>query len=801
VVTSNYDSSNNYVVSTTNQLNKTVSYGNDAYGQATSVTSPTGEVIRYAYDGQERLRTVTDNAQNLTTYGLDANGNVLSVNTKAPSGTIYNQSSFVYDDKNNLQAEKNAANSIVSSYAYDANGRLTQKTNASGSTVSLDYGPLGLLKTLRLSSNETYGFSYDLEGRRKQATVSKTPTGPILHTFDYDYDEVGNLISSIEKGSSGTFIGSITKPAGDMYSKTDQLLGFKLKYLSNPDVLYAFVYSPNKLVEKVSAAGKDTLFKYDEGSKLKLQTNPNGVEDRFDYNEGNQLIGTSTFKPGTDTKITNKYEYDDDGRLKSITRDGSENPTTKYVCNNGTEQLNRLTQAEITDDVKKHTLDYSYDPAGNLKTMELPSGQTNTFAYDGDNKISSLNGSAGNVSYDANGNLTKLTVNGKTQQYVYDAANRLTSVKNGAGTVIASYTYDGDGQRLTKTVGSETITYHYFKGQLMYETSNQYADKVTARYTRTPEGKLLSIYIFRPVGEYWNYYYYHYNAHGDVVAVTDSNGALYRQYAYDPYGNVISVKDGAGDSIDMSADDDFNHAYTYAGYRYDKETGLYFLNARYYNAGIGRFLTKDIVASAKDPQTLNRYAYAKGDPINYVDPDGDFPILIGALVGAGVGAILGAVVSHKTTGSIDFGYVAAGATLGALAGIGLGFFAARGTLVAAGTIAGSISNSIPKDKLYEVATKANSAGLSPAGRAFQKHSQRPGTSFIGEVTGNAAKNSAQGANYLKEILYNPNSAATVRVHKVFGQVLDVRLPNGVGARWSSDFNSFIGFLEGFKIKL
>ena len=64
--------------------------------------------------------------------------------------------------------------------------------------------------------------------------------------------------------------------------------------------------------------------------------------------------------------------------------------------------------------------------------------------------------------------------------------------------------------------------------------------KVTARYTWTPEGKLLSIYIFRPIGGYWNYYYYHYNAHGDVVAVTDTNGAVYRQYAYDPYG-ILSV--------------------------------------------------------------------------------------------------------------------------------------------------------------------------------------------------------------------------------------------------------------------
>ena len=91
----------------------------------------------------------------------------------------------------------------------------------------------------------TYQKQY--QRKRKQATVSETPTGPILHTCDYDYDKVGDLISSIEKGNSGAFIESITEPSpGGMDSKTDQLLGFNLKYKANPTVLYAFLYSPNK---------------------------------------------------------------------------------------------------------------------------------------------------------------------------------------------------------------------------------------------------------------------------------------------------------------------------------------------------------------------------------------------------------------------------------------------------------------------------------------------------------------------------------------------------------------------------
>jgi RHS repeat-associated protein len=75
--------------------------------------------------------------------------------------------------------------------------------------------------------------------------------------------------------------------------------------------------------------------------------------------------------------------------------------------------------------------------------------------------------------------------------------------------------------------------------------------------------------------------------------------------------------------VDINSDSGFEHNYTYKGYRYDKETGLYFLNERYYAAGIGRFLTKDAVLGAlNDTQSLNKYAYALGDPVNLKDDGG-----------------------------------------------------------------------------------------------------------------------------------------------------------------------------------
>lgn len=103
------------------------------------------------------------------------------------------------------------------------------------------------------------------------------------------------------------------------------------------------------------------------------------------------------------------------------------------------------------------------------------------------------------------------------------------------------------------------------------------------------------------------------------------------------------------------------------------------------------------------------------------------------------------------------------------------------------------------ENLTNVATTPGKGGVTPVGRAFQKHagnSNRAGT-FSGEVSGNAAQNTLQGVQYLERILTNPNASFMVRYTKAFGDVLDVRLPDGTGARWSADGTKFIGFLEKY----
>ena len=104
-----------------------------------------------------------------------------------------------------------------------------------------------------------------------------------------------------------------------------------------------------------------------------------------------------------------------------------------------------------------------------------------------------------------------------------------------------------------------------------------------------------------------------------------------------------------------------------------------------------------------------------------------------------------------------------------------------------------------RQTLINSATIPGKGGVTPVGRAFQKHAGNPNRAgtFTGDVAGNAAKNTEQGTKYLNSILDNPNSIYTVRNTKAFGDVLDVRLPDGTGARWSADGKTFIMFLEKY----
>ena len=307
---------------------------------------------------------------------------------------------------------------------------------------------------------------------------------------------------------------------------------------------------------------------------------------------------------------TRSYTYDPAGRITTVensTASGT-GPTTYTPDTNGTvrtiggaetyryDERSRLTWGK--DPGSGTIVEYSYDEVGNLTLVKEDGVPTKTLAYNGSNEITSPG-----YTYDQNGNMTSDGEN----DYHYDAANRLAEFKDhGTGQTTATYDYDYRGRRTRKTVGGTTTYYHWDANSMTAETDPSGAVKAT--YTYDDKGNPVSM------TRNGNNYFYQTNSHGDVVTLTDSSGQVVNTYTYDPWGKVTQESETVENPI------------RYSGYLYDSETGMYYLMARYYDPGIGRFLTRDMLdislMKKRSPLNFNRYAYCNDNPVSSVDKDG-----------------------------------------------------------------------------------------------------------------------------------------------------------------------------------
>lgn len=179
---------------------------------------------------------------------------------------------------------------------------------------------------------------------------------------------------------------------------------------------------------------------------------------------------------------------------------------------------------------------------------------------------------------------------------------------------------------MSKTVDGVTTNYHYDGDSIdvLYETDGD--GKVVRQYVYSDDNVRLAMKVNGKT------LYYHYNAHGDVIALTDEAGKIVAEYAYDAWGNVLKNT--------ASTEEAKANPYGYAGYTYDKEIKQYYLMARYYEPEQGVFTAYDPdPGDEDDPQTMNGYNYVGNNPVNKIDPDGKFWQYATA---AGIGAVVGA---------------------------------------------------------------------------------------------------------------------------------------------------------------
>ncbi|MUT68791.1 RHS repeat domain-containing protein [Paenibacillus sp. NEAU-GSW1] len=185
--------------------------------------------------------------------------------------------------------------------------------------------------------------------------------------------------------------------------------------------------------------------------------------------------------------------------------------------------------------------------------------------------------------------------------YEYDVWNQLS--KSTAGSVTSSYRYNAESYRTYKKVGESETNYLYEADKVVLETNSSGKETAFNLY-----GNNL---ISRTMGS--DNYYYLYNGHADVTALVDGTGIVKAAYEYDAFGNV-TLESGA----------DINNPIRYAGYQYDEESKLFYLNARYYDPKLARFITEDTYkGESEDPLSLNLYTYVYNNPLIYLDPPGN----------------------------------------------------------------------------------------------------------------------------------------------------------------------------------
>jgi RHS repeat-associated protein len=251
-------------------------------------------------------------------------------------------------------------------------------------------------------------------------------------------------------------------------------------------------------------------------------------------------------------------------------------------------QLLQATQAGNT------TESYTYDPVGN----RLSSLGVSPNAYNSSNELTSTPNAT--YTYDYNGNTLTKTDSTGTTQYAWDYENRLTSVTlpGSGGTV--TFKYDPFGRRIYKSSNAGTFIYAY-DGTGIVETVNA-SGGVLARYSQGP-------IIDEPLAEQQSGTtdYYDADGNGSITSLTNATGALAQTYTFDSYGNTTNSSGS------------LTNPFQYAAREFDSETNLYYNRARYLDPSTGRFLNED---PKKTTAEFNFYRYGLNSPLNFTDPLG-----------------------------------------------------------------------------------------------------------------------------------------------------------------------------------
>jgi len=559
----------------------TTQYTYDGVGRVLTTTDQAGKVTTKAYDAVGRLLSVNDALNNLTQYTYDLNGNLKFLKDAAGRVTAYQYDPlnrrnartlplgqfeiYNYDPVGNL-ATHTDFNGLKTTYAYDTLNRLLSKTPSSGAAISFTYTATGQRLTMTDPSGTTNYSSYD---NRDRLLTKATPEG----TLTYTYDAHGNVLTINSSNTNGA---SLTYT----YDALNRLASVK-----------------DNRMAALGGPSTPTTYSYDPVGNLTGYVYPNTVQTSIVFDQLNRLTQTcsATSSPAcsASAKLSSyAYTLGNAGNRTNVLELNSRNVAYGY------DNDYRLQSEAITADPggKNGTVNYVYDVVGNRSSMTstlnaVPGG---SFFVDANDRLTT-------DTYDNNGNTGTFA----GIQVKYDFENRM--IQYGTGLFL---TYDGDGNRVSETIGGATTKY-------LTDDKNPTGlpqvleELVNGAVTRTYTYGLQRISENQQINATWSPSFYGQDGHGNARFLTNSAGTVTDSYDYDGFGVPVKT---AGTTP---------NSYLYSGERYDTGCGLYDLRARYYNQATGRFWARDpIEGDLNDPLTLHSYIYGLNNVINEIDPTG-----------------------------------------------------------------------------------------------------------------------------------------------------------------------------------
>lgn len=483
-------------------------------------TDSTKIYTQYYYDNAgNKIRMYTGLSSPITITGLDTLTNV--------TDSVYSTTKYDYNELNNLIQLTDPLGKNET-YAYDLNGNLISKTDRNGNIISFTYDGLNRLLT-RSTGNTSYSYTYDLTGNRLSMNGGGT-------SVSYQYDDLGRLINETESNN-------IEKTY--TYDENNNRTSFVIKQNNIIKTNTTYTYDNMDRLSTVSEGGQLlATYGYDSNGNRTSLTYSNGNSTIYTYNLANKVTELKNLNNNsTPPELSDfVYTYYLSGNIESKT-----DIVTGKSTNYSYDKMGRLrTEMEKLNGTTISTIDYFYNDYNNRIIMYSESGgiQTTTqYSYDAANKLITETKTCGSTStvtsygYDDNGNQLTVTVNNVvTSTNTYDGFNQLTStvIDNKTNT----YSYNADGLRTSKSVNG-VVTNHILDGQnVALETDG--SGNVISKYIRG-----INLIAFDDItGVNVVRKFYLFNAHGDVVHLTDSTGSVVKEYQYDAFGNRILPKYG-----------------------------------------------------------------------------------------------------------------------------------------------------------------------------------------------------------------------------------------------------------------